>query len=88
MAARNFSGDVNSHGHGESPTQSDVGVAAVNGGRRSVRGKQNDHGDHARAEENQDEGSEELGNQLGCQGGLLVHSGRAPARTGGFSNRE
>ena len=65
MAAGNFSRDVDSHRDGESPSQSDVGVAAMNGCRGIICGKQHDHGDDARAEENQDEGSEELGDQFG-----------------------
>ncbi len=75
MASGNFSRHVNSHSDGESPTQSDIGVAAMNGCRWIICRKQNDHGDDARAEENEDEGSEELGDQFGNQCWWLVHSG-------------
>ncbi len=39
MAAGNFPGDVDPHGDGESPSQSNVGVAAMNGCRGIISGK-------------------------------------------------
>src|ERR1700733_2271005 len=85
MAAGNLSCNVDPHGHGESPTQSDIGVATMDRGAWSARRKQNNHGDHAGAEEDQDEGSEKLGNQLGGESGLEAHAVLLLCRLTAFS---
>src|ERR1035438_2743910 len=63
MRTGGFSGDIDSHGDGQSPGQRDIGVAAFI--------KEDIHGDDAVAEQDEDHGAEEFGYKL-C-GEPVVH---------------
>ncbi len=64
MRSRYLAGDINSHRDCESPAQSDVGEAAVNGFAGVLRGKEHDHGDDSGAEQNQHKGAQEFRDQF------------------------
>ncbi len=67
MRARDLAGNVDAHGDGESPSQSDVGVAAVDYFAGSLRRKEHNHGDDSGSQQDQHEGSQKFGDQLGEQ---------------------
>ena len=59
MRASGLPGDVNPHGDAESPGEGDVGITALV--------EQDVHRHHAIAEQNQDQGSEELREKLALE---------------------
>ena len=73
MGPGNLTGDVDAHSDGESPAQCDVGKTSMNGFAGVARGEQDHHGDHAGAEQDQNESAEKLRDQFRCQGWFRIH---------------
>src|SRR4051812_24140255 len=74
MGPQNPTGDVNTHGHGKSPAQGDVGEPAMDDFSGILGWEQHDHGNHARAEEDENKCSEELSYEFGQQSGFRGHA--------------
>src|SRR5262249_48315494 len=73
VGSGNLPGNVNAHRDSQSPSQSDIGVAAVDHFGRVAGGKEYHHGDNAGSKQDQHERSEKLGKQLRDESAFFVH---------------
>jgi hypothetical protein len=72
VRAGNAAGDIAAHCHGQTPAKGDIRESAMDDLAGRSFAEQNHHGNYPIAKENQDQGAEEFGHQLGTKG-ILLH---------------